>query len=162
MSQLSASLSGDVSRNRINTLIQTSPFTCDSYMSCTQYSCAWARVQIIEHGPAHGLQWSQSVIILTSNVGAFKAAQIGKQRSEVCHQLHLPSMRCLHELSVKPVAWPLLNKGTPAAQPGQSVCRTPEHGQSTRSRSWWRTTGNCSAGGRMKTHRWMAWSARPA
>lgn len=49
------------------------------------YSVAMNNVclQIIEHGPAHGLQWSQSVIILTSNVGASRAAQIAKERGEV-------------------------------------------------------------------------------
>lgn len=39
---------------------------------------------MIEYGPAHGLQWTQSIIVLTSNAGASRAAQIANERAQVC------------------------------------------------------------------------------
>ena len=38
---------------------------------------------MIEYGPAHGLQWTQSIIVLTSNAGASRAAQIANERAQV-------------------------------------------------------------------------------
>jgi hypothetical protein len=54
---------------------------------------------MIEYGPAHGLQWTQSIIILTSNVGASKAAQIANERAEVRWKWKLSSC-CCHNLCV--------------------------------------------------------------
>lgn len=90
-------------------------------------------VQIIEHGPAHGLQWSQSVIILTSNVGASKAAQIAKDRSQVCPLLYSPAARRLQ----------CTRQGGPALTPRCSPACTDRP-----STPWWpwQSTHGCTGG----------------
>lgn len=42
-----------------------------------------AHVQMVEHGPAHGLKWTRAILLLTSNVGAEQAPQLALARAQV-------------------------------------------------------------------------------
>jgi hypothetical protein len=46
------------------------------------HSCSNA-LQMIEHGAAHGLSWARAIVVLTSNVGASHAMQLGKDNELV-------------------------------------------------------------------------------
>jgi hypothetical protein len=40
-------------------------------------------LQMIEHGPSHGLKWTRSIVMLTSNVGSELAIRIAQDRAKV-------------------------------------------------------------------------------
>ena len=49
-------------------------------------------MQMIEYGPAHGVKWTQSIIVLTSNVGSDLALRISQDRARVRYAATISAM----------------------------------------------------------------------